>query len=77
MDKELLAMLVCPLCQGKLKYDRERGELKCHFDGLAYPIRDDIPVMLEEEARVMDVDEKLKSSPGRMPNEPGAGNPLS
>ncbi len=77
MDKELLAMLVCPLCQGKLKYDRERGELKCYFDGLAYPIRDDIPVMLEEEARVMDADEKLNSSPGRMPNAPGTGNPLS
>lgn len=65
MDKELLAMLVCPLCQGKLKYDRERGELKCLFDGLAFPIRDGIPVMLEEEARVMDVDEKLGKSTGR------------
>ena len=69
MDKELLAMLVCPLCQGKLKYDRERAELKCHFDGLAFPIRDDIPVMLEEEARVMDVDEKLGKAPG-----PGIGD---
>ncbi|MGC3871977.1 Trm112 family protein [Halomonas sp. GXIMD04776] len=59
MDKELLALLVCPLCQGKLKYDRERQELRCHFDGLAFPIRDDIPVMLEEEARVMSVEEKL------------------
>ncbi|GAB2782811.1 Trm112 family protein [Halomonas shantousis] len=59
MDKELLAMLVCPRCQGKLKYDRERGELKCLYDGLAYPIQDDIPVMLESEARVMSVDEKL------------------
>ncbi|WP_048308597.1 Trm112 family protein [Halomonas sp. PR-M31] len=59
MDKELLALLVCPLCQGKLKYDRDQAELRCHFDGLAYPIRDDIPVMLEEEARVMSVDEKL------------------
>ena len=64
MDKELLAMLVCPLCQGKLKYDRERNELKCHYDGLAYPIRDDIPVMLEEEARLMDTDEKLGKTPG-------------
>lgn len=72
MDKELLAMLVCPLCQGKLKYDRERGELKCHFDGLAYPIRDDIPVMLEEEARVMDVDEKLNKSTGNGAS-PGVG----
>ncbi|WP_227367909.1 Trm112 family protein [Halomonas sp. M20] len=59
MDKELLALLVCPLCQGKLKYDRDRAELRCHFDGLAFPIRDDIPVMLEEEARVLSVDEKL------------------
>ncbi|MBB3191583.1 Trm112 family protein [Halomonas cerina] len=65
MDKELLAMLVCPLCKGKLKYDREAGELRCHYDGLAYPVRDGIPVMLPEEARVMTVDEKLPSSPGR------------
>ncbi|WP_043526741.1 Trm112 family protein [Litchfieldella xinjiangensis] len=64
MDKELLAMLVCPSCQGKLKYDRQRNELKCHFDGLAFPIRDDIPVMLREEARVMDVEEKLNKSTG-------------
>ncbi|SDL88765.1 hypothetical protein SAMN05192555_107229 [Franzmannia pantelleriensis] len=59
LDKQLLAMLVCPLCQGKLKYDRDADEVKCHFDGLAFPIRDGIPVMLEEEARVMDTDEKL------------------
>ncbi|SEK62626.1 Trm112 family protein [Halomonas daqiaonensis] len=65
MDKELLAMLVCPLCKGKLKYDREAGELVCRFDGLAYPIRDGIPVMLPEEARAMDVDEKLHDSSGR------------
>ncbi|PAU75691.1 Trm112 family protein [Halomonas salipaludis] len=65
LDKQLLAMLVCPLCQGKLKYDREAAEVKCHFDGLAFPIRDGIPVMLEEEARVMDTDEKLgKGSSG-------------
>ncbi len=65
MDKELLAMLVCPLCKGKLKYDRDAGELLCHYDGLAYPIRDGIPVMLPEEARHMTVDEKLPASPGR------------
>ncbi|MDV6319940.1 Trm112 family protein [Chromohalobacter sp. HP20-39] len=59
MDKQMLAMLVCPRCQGKLKYDRERGELKCRFDGLAFPVEDEIPVMLEEQARHMDVDEKL------------------
>ncbi|GEN22550.1 hypothetical protein HCU01_04990 [Halomonas cupida] len=77
MDKELLAMLVCPECQGKLKYDREAAELRCQFDGLAYPIRDDIPVMLAEEARRMDIDETLKRSPGSVsPGAPGeqAGN---
>ncbi|APX93605.1 hypothetical protein BWR19_12040 [Halomonas sp. 1513] len=63
LDKQLLAMLVCPLCQGKLKYDRDANEVKCHFDGLAFPIRDGIPVMLEEEARVMDTDEKLGKGP--------------
>lgn len=65
MDKELLAMLVCPLCKGKLKYDHEALELRCHYDGLAYPVRDNIPVMLPEEARTMDIDEKLPASPGR------------
>ncbi len=65
MDKELLAMLVCPLCKGKLKYNREAAELACRYDGLAYPIRDGIPVMLPEEARAMDVDEKLHTSAGR------------
>lgn len=65
MDKELLAMLVCPLCNGKLKYDRESQELRCYYDGLAYPIQEGIPVMLPEQARVMDADEKLPTSPGR------------
>ena len=65
MDKELLAMLVCPLCKGKLKYCREADELHCLFDGLAYPVRDGIPVMLAEEARQLSVDEKLHDSPGR------------
>ncbi|SDN22444.1 Trm112 family protein [Vreelandella arcis] len=65
MDKELLAMLVCPLCQAKLKYDREAQELHCLYDGLAYPIEEGIPVMLPESARPLDVDEKLPPSPGR------------
>ena len=64
MDKELLAILVCPLCQAKLPYDAANAELKCFYDGLAYPVRDGIPVMLEEEARQMDADEKLKGSRG-------------
>lgn len=65
MDKQLLAMLVCPSCQGKLKYDSIHAELVCLFDGLAFPIQDGIPVMLPEKARVMDVDEKLNYSAER------------
>ena len=54
LDNKLLSILVCPMCKGPLKYDREAGELICSVDGLAYPIRDDIPVMLESEARSLD-----------------------
>lgn len=62
MDKQLLSMLVCPLCQGKLKYDAEAAELLCTFDGLAFPIRDGVPVMLEGEARRMSEEEKLEKA---------------
>ncbi len=51
MDKKLLDMLVCPLCKGPLQYDKTKSELVCRADRLAYPVRDDIPVMLEDEAR--------------------------
>lgn len=51
MDKKLLDILVCPLCKGPLVYDKAKAELVCRADRLAYPIRDDIPVMLEDEAR--------------------------
>ena len=51
MDKKLLEILVCPLCKGPLRYDKAKSELVCKADRLAYPIRDDIPVMLEDEAR--------------------------
>jgi len=54
VDKKLLEILVCPLCKGPLEYDRKAAELICKADRLAYPIRDDIPVMLEEEARKLD-----------------------
>jgi len=57
MDKKLLEILVCPLCKGKLVYDKERQELICKGDRLAYPVRDGIPVMLEEEARPLEPDE--------------------
>ncbi len=59
MDKKLLTILACPLCKGELKYDKDAQELICKADGVAYPIRDDIPVMLESEARTLTTDEKL------------------
>ncbi|KZX82326.1 tetraacyldisaccharide 4'-kinase [Oleiphilus sp. HI0009] len=59
MDKKLLAILACPICKGELKYDRDASELICKADGLAFPIRDGIPVMLENEARTLTTDEKL------------------
>lgn len=57
MDKKLLDILVCPACKGQLVYDKPRAELVCRIDRLAYPIRDDIPVMLEEEARKLTAEE--------------------
>ena len=58
MDKKLIAMLVCPLCKGQLILQQD--ELICRFDRLAYPIRDGIPVMLEQEARHISLEEKDK-----------------
>lgn len=57
MDNSLLDILVCPVCKGKLIYLKEENELVCKFDRLAYPIRDGIPVMLEEEARELSLEE--------------------
>lgn len=56
MDNALLDLLVCPLCKGKLLLKQQ--ELICRFDRLAYPIRDGIPVMLENEARFITLEEK-------------------
>ena len=49
MDKKLLEILVCPVCKGELLYRKANEELICRFDRLAYPVRDGIPVMLEQE----------------------------
>ncbi|WP_085442578.1 Trm112 family protein [Magnetofaba australis] len=54
MDKELLTILVCPNCKGALEYDKNAQELICRVDQLAYPIRDDIPVMIVDEARSLE-----------------------
>lgn len=59
MDKKLLDILACPLCKGPLIYQKDKSELVCKADRLAYPVRDDIPVMLEEEARVIPAEEDI------------------
>lgn len=58
LDKKLLAILACPLCKGTLQYDQATQELLCFADSLAFPIRDGIPVMLDNEARVISAEEK-------------------
>lgn len=59
IDKKLLSILVCPVTKAPVEYDDARQELVCKASGLAYPIRDGIPVMLESEARVLTTEEKL------------------
>lgn len=58
IDKHLLDILVCPVTKAPLEWHAERNELWCRASRLAYPVRDDIPVMLEEEARPLS-DEEL------------------
>ena len=58
MDKYLLDILACPLCKGRLLYEKKAQELICKVDSLAFPVRDGIPVMLEGEARLIPLDEK-------------------
>ena len=59
VDPKLLEILVCPLCKGKLVYRKEANELVCRPDRLAYPVKDGIPVMLEEEARRLPPEEEV------------------
>ena len=62
VDKKLLSILVCPVSKAPVNYDADKQELVCRASGLAYPIRDGIPVMLESEARPLKTSEKLDSS---------------
>jgi uncharacterized protein YbaR (Trm112 family) len=57
MDKKLLEIMVCPVTKGPLTYDKDKQELVSKSARLAYPIRDSIPVMLEEEARPLTQEE--------------------
>lgn len=58
MDTKLLEILVCPVSKAPVEWDKESNELVCRASGLAYPIRDDIPVMLESEARQLTQEER-------------------
>lgn len=57
MDARLLEILVCPICKGPLDFVKDKEELVCKADRLGFPIRDGIPVMLEEEARQLTIEE--------------------
>jgi uncharacterized protein len=63
IDPELLAILVCPITRTSLVYDEAAQELISETAGLAYPIRKGVPVMLVEEARVLDVSDGLTDAP--------------
>ncbi len=57
MERKLLEILVCPICKGALVYQKTEERLVCRFDRLAYPIRDGIPIMLENEAEELTTEE--------------------
>jgi|TARA_R100000455_G_C6181735_1_gene59299 uncharacterized protein YbaR (Trm112 family) len=76
MDSNLLEVLVCPLCKGPLQHDKANHELICKADRLAFPVRDGIPVMLENEARDLHVNgaDATNNAPGT-PNPAAASQP--
>ncbi len=57
LDHKLLDIVACPVCKGKLHYDKDKGELICRADRLAYPIEEDIPVLLASRARSLSLEE--------------------
>jgi uncharacterized protein YbaR (Trm112 family) len=59
VDPKLLEILVCPLCKGPLLWRKDAGELVCKADRLAFPVKDGIPVMLEEDARKLAPEEEV------------------
>ncbi|MGL4454901.1 MAG: Trm112 family protein [Plesiomonas sp.] len=59
MDHRLLEIIACPVCKGKLQYDKEKQELICKLDRLVYPITEGIPVLLEVRARELTAEEIL------------------
>jgi uncharacterized protein YbaR (Trm112 family) len=73
IDAKLLDLLVCPLTKGPLRYDRERQELVSEQAGLAYPIRDGIPIMLVDEARPLDEEDAIPDAVRARSDEGGSG----
>jgi uncharacterized protein YbaR (Trm112 family) len=59
LDSKLLDILVCPICKGPLIYLKSRQELICKADRLAYPVKDGIPIMLEDDARKLLPEEEV------------------
>ena len=62
IDKKLLSILVCPVCKGNVHYNKEAQELICRRDALAFPIKNDVPVMLSDEARGISLEEREQIS---------------
>ena len=58
MNHKLIDILVCPLCKGKLQHDQAHQRLICRFDKLAFPVRDDVPIMLIDQAESIDITEQ-------------------
>ncbi len=56
-DTKLLDIVACPICKGKLKYGKEEKILVCSYDRVSYPVKDDIPVLLESEAQQLTLEE--------------------
>jgi uncharacterized protein YbaR (Trm112 family) len=75
VDPKLLELLVCPLTKGPLRYGRERQELISEQAGLAYPIRDGIPIMLVDEARPLDEEDRILDPVRARPARPGDHEP--
>jgi uncharacterized protein YbaR (Trm112 family) len=57
LDPKLLDIVACPVCKGRLNYDKSKQELVCRFDRLAYPLEEGIPVLLENRARHLPLEE--------------------
>jgi hypothetical protein len=67
MDSRLLDILVCPICKGPLRFDKDHQTLDCKADRLAFPIRDGIPVMIDAEAVSLDAKDTLRPGPDLTP----------